>query len=107
MINLGLKAAMIGALAATGVLMTQANQPAHADWDICKNVRIKVVNKTNKAIKLVDLDYIDMRIDRCRAVVAIGRNIRIPRIVGAAVNHALTDAVHFERGQIGQTWHGF
>ncbi|MCR9271203.1 MAG: hypothetical protein NXH72_14515 [Hyphomonadaceae bacterium] len=67
MINLGLKTAMIGALAVTGVFVTQANQPAQADWDICKNVRIKVVNKTNKSIRLVDLDYIDMRIDRKRS----------------------------------------
>lgn len=67
MINLGLKTAMIGALAVTGVFVTQANQAAQADWDICKKVRIKVVNKTNKAIKLVDLDYIDMRIDRKRS----------------------------------------
>ncbi|MEL7033605.1 MAG: hypothetical protein AAGL97_07120 [Pseudomonadota bacterium] len=63
----GLKTAMIGALAVTGVLATQATQPAQADWDICKDVRIKVVNKTNKSIKLVDLDYIDMRINRKRS----------------------------------------
>lgn len=63
----GLKTAMIGALAVTGVLATQATQPAKADWDICKDVRIKVVNKTNKSIKLVDLDYIDMRINRKRS----------------------------------------
>lgn len=63
----GLKAAMIGAVAITGIMATQATQPAQADWDICKDVRIKVVNKTNKSIKLVDLDYIDMRIDRKRS----------------------------------------
>eukprot|EP00903_Cladosiphon_okamuranus_P003222 g3220.t1 len=63
----GLKTAIVGALAVTGVFATQAIQPAEAGWDICKDVRIKVVNKTNNPIKLVDLDYIDMRIDRKRS----------------------------------------
>ncbi|MEM7327564.1 MAG: hypothetical protein AAF437_02420 [Pseudomonadota bacterium] len=58
---------MIGMIAMTGAIATQAAQPASADWDICKNVRIKVVNNTSKPIKLVDLDYIDMRIDRKRS----------------------------------------
>ena len=63
----GLKTAMIGAIAVTGALATQATQPAEAGWDICKDVRIKIVNKTKNPINLVDLDYIDMRIDRKRS----------------------------------------
>ncbi|MEL7108994.1 MAG: hypothetical protein AAGJ68_06760 [Pseudomonadota bacterium] len=63
----GLKTAIVGALAVTGVFATQAIQPAEAGWDICKDVKIKVVNKTKNPIRIVDLDYIDMRIDRKRS----------------------------------------
>lgn len=58
---------MIGVIAISGAIATQATQPASADWDICKDVRITVVNKSKNPIKLVDLDYIDMRIDRKRS----------------------------------------
>ena len=48
----------------------------------------------------------DVGIDRGGAIVAAGRDRRIAGVIGAAVDHALADPVHFGPGHIGQPGQG-